>query len=105
MLSSVELQVLTGSCFKLRTVHNIPVTSNKDGEWPLAPAVLGMMLQDCGVPELERGLCCAGDSFPPGGTAGAASGSPAEQSRLQRGAAFGLSPSHTMGWAGAVFPG
>lgn len=39
MLSSVELQVLTGSCFKLRTVHNIPVTSNKDGEcllgcWP-----------------------------------------------------------------------
>lgn len=32
VLSSVELQVLTGSCFKLRTVHNIPVTSNKDGE-------------------------------------------------------------------------
>ncbi|KAK2494504.1 hypothetical protein MC885_016197 [Smutsia gigantea] len=31
VLSSVELQVLTGSCFKLRTVHNIPVTSNKDG--------------------------------------------------------------------------
>uniref|UniRef100_A0A8C2EXP2 ABR activator of RhoGEF and GTPase n=1 Tax=Cyprinus carpio TaxID=7962 RepID=A0A8C2EXP2_CYPCA len=30
--SSVELQVLTGSCFKLRTVHNIPVTSNKDDE-------------------------------------------------------------------------
>ncbi|XP_033907220.1 active breakpoint cluster region-related protein-like isoform X4 [Acipenser ruthenus] len=30
VLSSVELQVLTGSCFKLRTVHNIPVTSNKD---------------------------------------------------------------------------
>uniref|UniRef100_A0A7N6F5M7 ABR activator of RhoGEF and GTPase n=1 Tax=Anabas testudineus TaxID=64144 RepID=A0A7N6F5M7_ANATE len=29
---SVELQVLTGSCFKLRTVHNIPVTSNKDDE-------------------------------------------------------------------------
>lgn len=32
VLSSVELQVLTGSCFKLRTVHNIPVTSNKDGK-------------------------------------------------------------------------
>lgn len=31
VLSSVELQVLTSSCFKLRTVHNIPVTSNKDG--------------------------------------------------------------------------
>ena len=30
-LSSVELQVLTSSCCKLRTVHNIPVTSNKDG--------------------------------------------------------------------------
>lgn len=32
ILSSVELQVLTSSCFKLRTVHNIPVTSNKDGK-------------------------------------------------------------------------
>lgn len=32
VLSSVELQVLTGACFKLRTVHNIPVTSNKDGK-------------------------------------------------------------------------
>ncbi|KAJ8342877.1 hypothetical protein SKAU_G00328050 [Synaphobranchus kaupii] len=32
VLSSVELQVLTGSCFKLRTVHNIPVTCNKDDE-------------------------------------------------------------------------
>ncbi|KAF7688789.1 hypothetical protein HF521_013596 [Silurus meridionalis] len=32
VLSSVELQVLTGSCFKLRTVHNIPVTTNKDDE-------------------------------------------------------------------------
>ncbi|KAI3373476.1 hypothetical protein L3Q82_022080 [Scortum barcoo] len=32
VLSSVELQVLTSSCFKLRTVHNIPVTSNKDDE-------------------------------------------------------------------------
>uniref|UniRef100_A0A8C7K637 ABR activator of RhoGEF and GTPase n=1 Tax=Oncorhynchus kisutch TaxID=8019 RepID=A0A8C7K637_ONCKI len=31
-LSSVELQVLTSSCCKLRTVHNIPVTSNKDDE-------------------------------------------------------------------------
>uniref|UniRef100_A0A3Q2W323 ABR activator of RhoGEF and GTPase n=1 Tax=Haplochromis burtoni TaxID=8153 RepID=A0A3Q2W323_HAPBU len=32
VLSSVELQVLTSSCFKLRTVHNIPVTGNKDDE-------------------------------------------------------------------------
>ncbi|XP_056140739.1 active breakpoint cluster region-related protein isoform X1 [Lampris incognitus] len=32
VLSSVELQVLTNSCIKLRTVHNIPVTSNKDDE-------------------------------------------------------------------------
>ncbi|KAM9332290.1 active breakpoint cluster region-related protein isoform 1-T1 [Pholidichthys leucotaenia] len=32
VLSSVELQVLTSSCFKLRTVHSIPVTSNKDDE-------------------------------------------------------------------------
>uniref|UniRef100_A0A8C7UL37 Active breakpoint cluster region-related protein n=1 Tax=Oncorhynchus mykiss TaxID=8022 RepID=A0A8C7UL37_ONCMY len=32
ILSSVELQVLTSSCFKLRTVHNIPVTSYKDDE-------------------------------------------------------------------------
>ncbi|XP_062816796.1 active breakpoint cluster region-related protein isoform X2 [Anolis carolinensis] len=30
VLSSIELQVLTGSCFKLRTVHHLPVTSNKD---------------------------------------------------------------------------
>uniref|UniRef100_A0A4W4ENZ1 Active breakpoint cluster region-related protein n=1 Tax=Electrophorus electricus TaxID=8005 RepID=A0A4W4ENZ1_ELEEL len=33
-LSTVELQVLTSSCFKLRTVHNIPVTTNKDDEEP-----------------------------------------------------------------------
>ncbi|XP_007545899.1 active breakpoint cluster region-related protein isoform X1 [Poecilia formosa] len=32
VLTSVELQVLTSSCFKLRTVHNIPVTTNKDDE-------------------------------------------------------------------------
>ncbi|KAG5283972.1 hypothetical protein AALO_G00021550 [Alosa alosa] len=32
VLSSVELQVLTGFCFKLRTVHNIPLTSHKDDE-------------------------------------------------------------------------
>ncbi|MEE6468525.1 hypothetical protein FKM82_008306 [Ascaphus truei] len=31
-LSSLELQVLTGSCFKLRTVHNIPIISNKDDD-------------------------------------------------------------------------
>uniref|UniRef100_A0A8D3BDL2 Active breakpoint cluster region-related protein n=1 Tax=Scophthalmus maximus TaxID=52904 RepID=A0A8D3BDL2_SCOMX len=32
VLSSVELQVLTSSCFKLRTVHNIPVTKVKKPE-------------------------------------------------------------------------
>nr|XP_060612849.1 active breakpoint cluster region-related protein isoform X2 [Anolis sagrei ordinatus] len=32
VLSSIELQVLTGSCFKLRTVHHLPVTSNKDDD-------------------------------------------------------------------------
>ncbi|KAL2095039.1 hypothetical protein ACEWY4_009758 [Coilia grayii] len=32
VLSTVELQVLTGFCFKLRTVHNIPLTSHKDDE-------------------------------------------------------------------------
>ncbi|XP_063060187.1 active breakpoint cluster region-related protein isoform X1 [Engraulis encrasicolus] len=32
VLSTVELQVLTGTSFKLRTVHNIPLTSNKDDE-------------------------------------------------------------------------
>ncbi|XP_072273786.1 active breakpoint cluster region-related protein [Pyxicephalus adspersus] len=31
-LSSLELQVLTGSCFKLRTVHNMPIISNKDDD-------------------------------------------------------------------------
>ncbi|XP_013924578.1 PREDICTED: active breakpoint cluster region-related protein, partial [Thamnophis sirtalis] len=32
VLSSVELQYLMGSCFKLRTVHNIPLTSNTDDD-------------------------------------------------------------------------
>lgn len=32
VLSSVELQMLMGSCVKLRTVHNLPVTSNKEDE-------------------------------------------------------------------------
>ncbi|XP_068945822.1 active breakpoint cluster region-related protein isoform X2 [Petaurus breviceps papuanus] len=41
VLSSVELQVLTGSCFKLRTVHNIPVTSNKDDDE--APGLYGFL--------------------------------------------------------------
>ncbi|MEQ2184352.1 hypothetical protein GOODEAATRI_006987, partial [Goodea atripinnis] len=31
-------KVLTSSCFKLRTVHNIPVTSNKDGSPSSPPA-------------------------------------------------------------------
>ncbi|KAK9412610.1 active breakpoint cluster region-related protein [Crotalus adamanteus] len=35
VLSSVELQYLMGSCFKLRTVHNIPLTSNTDDDKPL----------------------------------------------------------------------
>uniref|UniRef100_A0A3B4AYW0 Uncharacterized protein n=1 Tax=Periophthalmus magnuspinnatus TaxID=409849 RepID=A0A3B4AYW0_9GOBI len=48
VLSSVELQVLTSSCFKLRTVHNIPVTTNKDGKdhWTLSlysPLVRGSL--------------------------------------------------------------
>lgn len=48
VLSSVELQVLTGSCFKLRTVHNIPVTSNKDGKiWNLR--LLNQQVQAPGV--------------------------------------------------------
>lgn len=48
VLSSVELQVLTGSCFKLRTVHNIPVTSNKDGKiWN--PRLLNQRVQAPGV--------------------------------------------------------
>uniref|UniRef100_A0A8D0BMJ7 ABR activator of RhoGEF and GTPase n=1 Tax=Salvator merianae TaxID=96440 RepID=A0A8D0BMJ7_SALMN len=41
VLSSVELQVLTGSCFKLRTVHSIPVTSNKDDDEP--PGMYGFL--------------------------------------------------------------
>nr|XP_014346073.1 PREDICTED: active breakpoint cluster region-related protein [Latimeria chalumnae] len=40
-LSSLELQVLTGSCYKLRTVHNIPVTSNKDDDE--APGLYGFL--------------------------------------------------------------
>ncbi|XP_042194304.1 active breakpoint cluster region-related protein isoform X2 [Callorhinchus milii] len=32
VLSSLELQMLTGSCVKLRTIHNIPVTSNKEDD-------------------------------------------------------------------------
>ncbi|XP_026580195.1 active breakpoint cluster region-related protein-like, partial [Pseudonaja textilis] len=32
VLSSVELQYLMGSCFKLRTVHNIPLTCNTDDD-------------------------------------------------------------------------
>uniref|UniRef100_A0A8C5QLA4 Active breakpoint cluster region-related protein n=1 Tax=Leptobrachium leishanense TaxID=445787 RepID=A0A8C5QLA4_9ANUR len=31
-LSSLELQVLTASCFKLRTVHNVPIISHKDDD-------------------------------------------------------------------------
>lgn len=65
----------------------------------VGPALLRVMPgSSCGVPGLEQGPCCAGDSFPPGGTAGAASGSQAAQSRLQHGAALGLSPAPP--WAG-----
>lgn len=111
VLSSVELQVLTGSCFKLRTVHNIPVTSNKDGEcvrW--AGTSLRMMPgSSCEVPRLEQSpysgtLAVQGESYPPGGTAGAESGSQAEQSRLQHGAAFWGLSSTPMGWAGQGCP-
>lgn len=31
-LTSVELQMLTNSCVKLQTVHNIPLTINKEGK-------------------------------------------------------------------------
>ncbi|XP_071994471.1 active breakpoint cluster region-related protein isoform X1 [Engystomops pustulosus] len=31
-LSSLELQFLTGTCLKLRTVHNMPIISNKDDD-------------------------------------------------------------------------
>uniref|UniRef100_UPI00398ED0AD active breakpoint cluster region-related protein-like n=1 Tax=Pristiophorus japonicus TaxID=55135 RepID=UPI00398ED0AD len=34
VLSSLELQMLTGSCLKLRTIHNIPITSNKEDDEP-----------------------------------------------------------------------
>ena len=107
VLSSVELQVLTGSCFKLRTVHNIPVTSNKDGEcrlgWRVRPCLRMMPGRSCGVPRPERGPCSGtlavqGDSYPPGGTAGAEPDSRPERSRLQHGAAFGVSP--VSPWAG-----
>uniref|UniRef100_A0A8C4HZ61 Active breakpoint cluster region-related protein n=1 Tax=Dicentrarchus labrax TaxID=13489 RepID=A0A8C4HZ61_DICLA len=48
VLSSVELQVLTSSCFKLRTVHNIPVTSNKDD----SSSVNGYIYLLCFLPDL-----------------------------------------------------
>lgn len=56
-----------------------------------------------GVLQLERGPCLEtlalqGDSYPPGGTTGAESGSQAEQSQLQHEAAFGVSPAPP--WAG-----
>ncbi|KFW70331.1 Active breakpoint cluster region-related protein, partial [Pygoscelis adeliae] len=61
VLSSVELQVLTGSCFKLRTVHNIPVTSNKDGEcllgWWVPLCLQVMPVRSCGVPQLAYLYC------------------------------------------------
>ncbi|XP_062844652.1 active breakpoint cluster region-related protein isoform X2 [Trichomycterus rosablanca] len=41
VLNSLELQVLASSCFKLRTVHNIPVTSYKDDEE--APGLYGFL--------------------------------------------------------------
>ncbi|XP_063152098.1 active breakpoint cluster region-related protein-like isoform X3 [Candoia aspera] len=41
VLSSVELQFLMGSCFKLRTVHNIPLTSNPDDDQP--PGMCGFL--------------------------------------------------------------
>jgi len=31
-LTSLELQMLTNSCVKLQTVHNVPLTINKEGE-------------------------------------------------------------------------
>lgn len=32
-LTSVELQMLTNSCVKLQTVHSIPMTMNKEGQF------------------------------------------------------------------------
>lgn len=31
-LTSLELQMLTNSCVKLQTVHNVPLTINKEGD-------------------------------------------------------------------------
>jgi len=31
-LTSMELQMLTNSCVKLQTVHQLPLTVNKDGK-------------------------------------------------------------------------
>lgn len=91
MLSSVELQVLTGSCFKLRTVHNIPVTSNKDGERSLGPSATRRCCGELGEP-------CSG-TLPVQGTATHQVALPeqiwAARQRdpgWQRGAGFGVSP-------------
>ncbi|TNN82734.1 Active breakpoint cluster region-related protein [Liparis tanakae] len=62
VLSSVELQVLTSSCFKLRTVHNIPVTSNKDDLHiaPLSEAggdIKAIWPPGSDLPKWHEGLC------------------------------------------------
>lgn len=48
-LSSLELQVLTGSCFKLRTVHNMPIISNKDGKCICQRVVVALLLPQGGA--------------------------------------------------------
>lgn len=58
VLSSVELQVLTGSCFKLRTVHNIPVTSNKDGKRHTFSHLFLCSLIQCLASVIYRGVKC-----------------------------------------------
>lgn len=73
----------------------------------LPPADAGEELRGplAGVGSLFGDPGCAGDSYPPGGTAGAESGSQAEPSRLQRGAAFGVSPAPLRAGRTRVSPG
>lgn len=113
VLSSVELQVLTGSCFKLRTVHNIPVTSNKDGECPLGwrvPLCLRMMLgRSCGGPSAGAGSLlgdpgCAGGQLPTRWHYWSRIGLPGRAIPAATwGCFWGLS-STPMGWAGPGYP-
>uniref|UniRef100_A0A8C4ZG52 Active breakpoint cluster region-related protein n=1 Tax=Gadus morhua TaxID=8049 RepID=A0A8C4ZG52_GADMO len=59
VLSSVELQVLTSSCFKLRTVHNIPVTSYKDA----SHCVFHLLIVPCDVTLQSVDVCVSPDLY------------------------------------------